>query len=95
MHKDSAYIETTILSYLTARPSRDLIRAAGRQDAGRLHGGVVMYKDEIVEEVRRVKEEHAAEYGYDIEAMCRALREKQKKNGRKVVSPALRRAVEP
>ncbi len=54
-----------------------------------------MYKDEIVEEVRRIKEEHAAEYGYDIEAMCRALRAKQKKSGRKVVSPAPRRAVEP
>ena len=53
-----------------------------------------MYKDEIVEEVRRVKEEHAAQYGYDIRAMFRALREKQKKNGRKVVSPAPRRAGE-
>ncbi len=53
-----------------------------------------MYRDEIVEEVRRIKEEHAAEYGYDIEAMCRALREKQKKNGRKVVSPVPRRVAE-
>ncbi len=53
-----------------------------------------MYKDEIVEEVRRVKEEIAAEYGYDIEAMFRALREKQQRNGRNVVSPAPRRTAD-
>ncbi len=53
-----------------------------------------MYKDEIVEEVQRIKQEHAAEYNYDIRAMFRALREKQRKNGRKVVSPAPRRVAE-
>jgi len=31
MQKSSAYIETTIVSYLTARPSRDLIRAAHQE----------------------------------------------------------------
>ena len=50
-----------------------------------------MYRDEIVEEVRRIKEEHAAEYDYDIRAMFRALREKQRKSGRKVASRAPRR----
>ena len=50
--------------------------------------------DKIVEEVQRIKQEHAAEYNYDIEAMVRALREKQRKNGRKVVPPVPRRAAE-
>ena len=52
-----------------------------------------MYKDEIVQEVQKVKEEHAAQYGYDIEAMVCALREKQRRSGRKVVSPSARRGA--
>ena len=51
--------------------------------------------DEIVAEVQRIKQEHAAEYNYDIQAMFRALREKQKKNGRKVVSPERSRGQPP
>jgi hypothetical protein len=53
-----------------------------------------MYRDEIVAEVRRIKEEHAARYGYDVRAMAAALREEQDKSGRRVVSlPAKRRAA--
>jgi len=46
-----------------------------------------MRNDPIVEEVRRIKEEHAARYNYDIRAMGKALQEEQKRGGRKVVSP--------
>ncbi len=49
-----------------------------------------MQRDPIVEEVRRIKEEHAARYNYDIRAMCRSLREEQKRSGRKLVSPPRR-----
>jgi hypothetical protein len=45
-----------------------------------------MWKDPIVEEVRRVRERHAARYGYDLDAICEALREEQRQSGRKVVS---------
>ena len=45
-----------------------------------------MYEDPIVEEVRRIKEQMAAKYNYDVRALGRALREEQKKSGRKVVS---------
>ena len=45
-----------------------------------------MQKDPIVEEVRRVRERHAAKYGYDLDAICKALREDQRRSRRKVVS---------
>jgi hypothetical protein len=51
-----------------------------------------MRQDPIVEEVRRVRERHAAKYGYDLDAICKALREDQQQGGRKVVSlPAKKR----
>jgi len=45
----------------------------------------------MVEEVRRIKEAHAARYNYDIRAMAQALREQQKRSGHKVVSLPRRR----
>jgi hypothetical protein len=44
------------------------------------------WKDEIVEEVRRVREEHAAKFNYDISAICADIRRKQAESGRIVVS---------
>jgi len=43
-------------------------------------------KDEIVEEVRRVRHEHAAKFGNDLAAIVADLREMTRKSGRKVVS---------
>ena len=50
------------------------------------------YGDPIVAEVRKIKDRLAARYHYDAEAMLRdALRrQKQKRQGRKVVSLAKR-----
>jgi hypothetical protein len=45
-----------------------------------------MTADPIVEEVRRIKEEHAAQYGYDVRKMAEALRRQQSESGRKIVS---------
>ena len=45
-----------------------------------------MYTDSVLEELWRVKDEHAAKYGYDIPAMAVALREGQGKSGHAVVS---------
>jgi hypothetical protein len=45
-----------------------------------------MPDDPIVAEVRRVKEEHAARYGYDVRAMAQALKQEQDQGTRKVVS---------
>ena len=45
-----------------------------------------MWKDPVVEEVRRVRERHAAKYDYDLKAISKALRDEQRESGRKVVS---------
>ncbi len=47
-----------------------------------------MKPDPIVEAIRKVREAHAAKFGYDLAAICRDLkdREKQSKN------PVVRRA---
>ena len=45
-----------------------------------------MWKDPIVEEVRRVREEHAARFGNDLRAIVEDLRQQQARSGRKVVS---------
>ncbi len=50
-----------------------------------------MWKDPIVEEVRRYRDEYGARFNHDLEAICRDLREKQKASGHKVVALAPRR----
>ena len=51
-----------------------------------------MWSDEIVEEVRRARHEHAAKFGNDLAAIFADLREKMRKSGRKIVSLPPRRA---
>ncbi len=50
-----------------------------------------MWKDEIVEELRRARDEYAARFNYDIAAICADIRRRQQLNGRNVVkqSPLL------
>jgi hypothetical protein len=45
-----------------------------------------MWRDPIVEEVRRWRQDYAAKLNHDLKAICRDLRERQAKSGRKVVS---------
>jgi len=45
-----------------------------------------MWKDPIVEEVRRIREAHAARFNYDLEAICRDLRKREQESGHEVVS---------
>lgn len=44
-----------------------------------------MWKDPIVEDVRRIRDEHARRFGYDLGAICRDLREQQSASQRRVV----------
>ena len=44
-----------------------------------------MTHDPIVEEVRRVKERLAAQYGYDVRALAASLRDEQEKSARRVL----------
>ena len=49
----------------------------------------MMWKDEIVEEVRRARDEYAARFNYDIAAMCADIRQRQRLNERGVVTKRL------
>ena len=44
--------------------------------------------DPIVDEVRRIRDEYAARFNYDIDAMFRDIKEKERMSGRTFVSYA-------
>jgi hypothetical protein len=44
-----------------------------------------MKDDPIVEEVRRVRDEHAARFNYDLNAIYRDLKEHERTSGRRYV----------
>jgi hypothetical protein len=46
------------------------------------------WSDPIVDEVRRVRDAYAARFNYDLRAIYRDLKEREKRSGRKVVSYA-------
>lgn len=43
-------------------------------------------RDEIVNEVRKVREDYARQFNFDLDAISRDLRQKQQASGRRVVS---------
>lgn len=45
-----------------------------------------MWKDEIVEEVRRVRGEYAAKFNHDLDAIYEDIKKQEKQSQRKVVS---------
>ena len=45
-----------------------------------------MWKDPIVEEVRRIRQEHAAKFNYDLDAIFDDFKAQERRSGRKVVS---------
>jgi hypothetical protein len=47
--------------------------------------------DPIVDEVRRVRQAHAARFHYDLDAIFRDIKEQEQKSGRKYVSFAPRK----
>ena len=51
--------------------------------------------DPIVEEVRKVRDAHAARFNYDLDAIFRDIKEQEKKSGRTFVSFAPRKLLEP
>jgi hypothetical protein len=50
-----------------------------------------MWKDPIVAEIRRFREEHAARFNYDLHAICEDLKEQERNSSRKFVSYPPRR----
>jgi hypothetical protein len=53
-----------------------------------------MWRDEIVEEVRKARDEYAAQFDYDLHAMARDLREKQEQSGKKIIRLKSKKAEE-
>jgi rubrerythrin len=51
-----------------------------------------MYKDEIVEEIHKYREEYAKSFNYDLKAIFEDLRKKQIAHGRKVVKLPIKRS---
>lgn len=45
-----------------------------------------MWKDEIVEEVRRIREEYAVKFDHDIDRMYEDIRRRQAESNRQLVS---------
>lgn len=54
-----------------------------------------MWKDEIVEEVRKVRDEYAAKFGYDIDAIYEDIKNQEEKTDREVVSLPPKRVTLP
>ncbi|MCK6555461.1 hypothetical protein L6Q96_12910 [Candidatus Binatia bacterium] len=44
-----------------------------------------MWKDPIVEEVRKIRQEHAERFNYDLRAIAADLRRQQEQSGRRYV----------
>ena len=53
--------------------------------------------DPIVEEIRRIRQEHAARFNFDLDAIFEDLKEKERRSKRKMVSrpPKPARTVTP
>ncbi len=56
---------------------------------------ILMGKDYIVEDVRRIREEQAAKYNFDIKAILGSAKKRQRKSGRRVVSFISRKRAAP
>ena len=51
-------------------------------------------KDEIIEEIHKLREAHAARFNNDLLAICKDAQQRQGKDGRKVVQAAPKPADE-
>ncbi len=54
----------------------------------------MMRKDTIVEEIRTIREAHAAKFNYDLKSICVDLKKKEKDCGHPVVSLPPKRLLE-
>ena len=44
-----------------------------------------MWKDEVLEEIYKIREEHAKAFNYDLKAICDDLQKKQGASGRQLI----------
>ncbi len=50
-----------------------------------------MWRDPVVEEIHRVRDEQAQKFGYDLHAICEDIRERQATSERKLVTRSPRK----
>jgi hypothetical protein len=50
-----------------------------------------MWKNEVLEEIYKNREEHAKAFEYDLKAICDDLRKRQTQSDRKIISKPLRK----
>jgi len=48
-----------------------------------------MWKDEVLEEIYKIREEHAKSFNYDLHEICQDLRKKQVAKNKKVITQPL------
>jgi hypothetical protein len=54
-----------------------------------------MWRDPIVEEIHKIREEYARQFDFDIDAICNDIQLKQAESGRELISfPARKPKVE-
>jgi hypothetical protein len=79
-----------------AATDRSGVRWQGIESPDHLHAGGAVgdetMNDPIVDEVRQVRDAHAARFHYDLDAIFRDIKEQEKKSGRKFVCFAPARA---
>ncbi len=55
-----------------------------------------MWKDEVLEEIYKIWEEHAKSFNYDLQAICNDLRKRQAESGRHIIlKPLKQRSQQP
>lgn len=54
-----------------------------------------MWEDPVVEEVRKVRDAHAAQFDYDLRAIYLALKQEEAQSGRRYVKFPPKRVEEP
>lgn len=52
-----------------------------------------MWQDEILNEIHKIREEHAESFNYDLEAMFADWQKKQAESGREVVNLSVKRGL--
>jgi hypothetical protein len=74
--------------------------ATGRRDRGRssrnnagMVGAVTMRSDPIVEEIRRIRQQHTEKFHADLHAICEDLRREERQSTRRYVTFPPRRVV--
>lgn len=54
-----------------------------------------MWKDEVLEDIYKIREEHAKSFNYDLQAICNDIRKKQSYSDRRIISAPLKPRNQP